>query len=118
MQMKKIQNRCIGVHQGDVSLFSDFESGGPMWTGKGPRERRYKVKFSESYKQAPAVQVAISLWDMDTDTAVRAELVAENVTADGFDIVFRTWMDSRVARVRASWTAFGELPNDDDWDVE
>ena len=46
------------------------------------------------------------------------ELVAENVTETGFDIVFRTWSDSRIARLRASWMAIGDLPFEDDWDVE
>jgi len=31
--------------------------------------------------------------------------------------VFRTWGDTRVARVRASWTAFGELPYGEEWDL-
>jgi hypothetical protein len=32
-------------------------------------------------------------------------------------MVFRTWGDSRIARVRMSWTAFGEVKSDDDWDL-
>ncbi len=115
--MKIIQNRCIGIDQGDVSLFSDFEDGGDMWTGEGPRERRLTVSFDRAFRAAPAVQVGIALWDVDTNVAFRAELVAENITATDFDLVFRTWMDSRIARIRAVWTAMGELPNDDDWDI-
>ena len=34
---------------------------------------------------------------------------------EGFDIVFRTWNDTQVARIRVAWTAIGELPNEDDW---
>ena len=104
--------------EGDVLLFSDFEDGGPMWTGTGPRERRLPVTFDTAFRSAPAVHVTISMWDVDTGSAVRAELTAENITPTGFDIVFRTWLDSRVARLRASWLAFGELPHEDDWDVD
>ncbi len=54
---------------------------------------------------------------MAAGTAFRSELVAEDITVDGFDIVFRTWNDTRVARIRAAWMAIGNLPFGDDWDV-
>lgn len=113
--MQRLSNPRTGIEQGDLGIFSEFDSGGSMWTGEGPRERRKQVSFSETYRRPPVVHVSISLWDMDTDAVIRAELVAENVTASGFDVVFRTWGDSRVARVRAAWLAIGELPFDDDW---
>jgi hypothetical protein len=31
--------------------------------------------------------------------------------------VFRTWGDTRIARVRIAWMAIGELSEGDDWDV-
>jgi H-type lectin domain len=114
-QMQRLRNPRIGIDQGDLVLFSEFDSGGSMWTGEGSRERRKQVSFREVYRQPPAVQVSISLWDMDTNAAIRAELVAENVSLTGFEMVFRTWGDSRVARLRAAWTAIGELPFEDDW---
>lgn len=113
--MKRFSNHLIGVAQGDVVLFSDFENGGEMWTGTGPRERRRAVAFDEPFKTEPAVHVGVSLWDADTATALRAEIVAEKVTRDGFEIVFRTWSDSRLARIRVAWQAIGELPHEDDW---
>lgn len=115
--MKQYSNHRIGIDQGDAALFSDFENGGEMWTGTGPRERRKKIKFSDTFRSPPAVQVTVSLWDVDTDTAVRAEVLADKITKTGFEVVFRTWLDTRVARVRVAWTAFGELPHEDDWDV-
>jgi hypothetical protein len=45
------------------------------------------------------------------------DISADMVTAEGFVIVFRTWGDTRVARVRADWLAIGGCANDDDWDV-
>ncbi|MFC3117585.1 H-type lectin domain-containing protein [Jhaorihella thermophila] len=48
---------------------------------------------------------------------IRAELVAENITPQRFEIVFRTWADTRVARLRVAWMAIGELADDNDWDV-
>lgn len=113
--MKKLQSHLIGIDQGDIAVFSDFENGGEMWTGTGPRERRCPVEFSDRFREPPTVQTTISLWDADTDAAIRAEVVAENITKDGFDVVFRTWGDTRFARVRVAWTAIGELVDPDDW---
>ena len=115
--MKKLRNHLIGVDQGDVVLFSDFQDGGAMWTGSGARERRASVRFRAAFSSVPAVQTAVTLWDVDTGAALRAEITAENITPTGCDIVFRTWMDTRVARIRVAWTAIGELPHEDDWDI-
>ena len=57
------------------------------------------------------------MWDMDQKTNQRADISAELVTPDGFIIVFRTWGDTRVARVRTDWLAIGEVRGDGDWDV-
>ena len=116
--MKRYQNHLIGVDQGEIVLFADFEDGGDMWTGSGPRERRTRVSFSSAFKNEPVVHVSVSLWDIDTSSAVRSEISTENVTEDGFEIVFKTWLDTRVARARASWIAIGELPHPDDWHVD
>ncbi|SEO78023.1 H-type lectin domain-containing protein [Salinihabitans flavidus] len=115
--MKKLQSHLIGVERGDVALFSDFDSDGEMWTGTGPRERRKKLRFSEPFRDVPSVHVTLSLWDMDSGANIRAEVTSEKVTKHGFDLVFRTWADTRVARVRMSWMAIGELPGEDDWEL-
>lgn len=115
--MKKLSTHTVGVDSGDVVLFSDYEDGGDMWTGRGQRERRRRIKFSEKYNSEPTVQLSLSLWDVDASTTMRADLQAEAVTKSGFDMVFRTWGDTRVARVRIAWTAIGEMSELDDWDV-
>ncbi len=115
--MKRIDGRRLGIAQGSVMMFSDFADDGPMWTGAGPREVRCPVRFPEAYAEAPAVIVGVSLWDLDRETNMRADLVAERVTPAGFDLVFRTWGDTRVARIRADWTALGPLIDDDLWEL-
>ena len=116
--MKRIENHLVGIDQGDVGVFAEFEEGGAMWTGQGPRERRRHVRFSEPFLSDPAVQVAVSLWDVGSGSAVRAEVMAEAITREGFDVVFRTWSDTRVARIRVAWTAIGEVAHPDQWDVD
>lgn len=115
--MKHIRSHLIGIDQGTVNLFSEFESGGEMWTGIGPRERRAKVKFEAPYLSVPAVQVSLAMLDADNETNTRADVQAENVSKSGFEAVFRTWGDSRVARVRLNWTSIGEVRDPEIWDV-
>ena len=115
--MRRLRSHIIGIDQGSVVLFSDFEDGGEMWTGNGPRAMRKKIRFTQDYLSEPIMHVSMSMWDMDQKTNQRADIQAEDVTAKGFSIVFRTWGDTRVARVRADWMSIGELRDDEDWDV-
>ena len=107
----------LGVTQGARVMFSDYADGGPMWTGTGPREERCAVEFEERFAAPPVVQVALTMWDMDHKHNQRMDISAEQITETGFELVFRTWGDTRVARVRASWTAMGPLPHEDDWEL-
>lgn len=115
--MKKLRSHLLGIDQGDVALFADFENGGAMWTGTGPRERRKSVTFSDRFRHPPSVQAHISLWDADTSAAIRAEITVEHVTEEGCDLVFRTWGDTRFARIRVAWVAMGELHDPEEWEL-
>ena len=117
-KMKRISASSLGILQGSRVLFSDFATDGVMWTGHGDRESRFHVAFPEPFRAPPAVMVGISLWDMDHRTNMRADLTAENITETGFQLVFRTWGDTRIARIRADWTAMGPLRDEDDWEID
>lgn len=115
--MQRLSHNQIGICQGSRVLFSDYVDDGPMWTGDGPREHRTAITFDTPYTLPPTVQVAMTMWDAHSNTNQRMDLSAENITKAGFDLVFRTWGDSRVARVRASWMVIGALPHEDDWQL-
>ena len=110
-------NGPIGIEQGSRVLFSDFAHDGAMWTGCGPREVRQQERFREAFVESPMVKLGISMWDIDHAMNSRVDISAENVTAEGFEIVFRTWADTRIARIRADWMAIGKARDEDDWDV-
>lgn len=114
--MKRIYASTIGVEQGSEMLFSDFDTDGEMWTGNGKRTRRVDVVFSEPFKAAPNVMVTLEMLDIDHRSNHRAETVTENITPEGFTIVFRTWGDTKIARARASWMALGGIEAEDNWD--
>jgi len=117
--MRRLEGHLVGVDAGSVVLFSDFEGGGEMWSGQGPREKRAPVAFAEAFRAPPSVFVALDMWDFDRAANLRADIRAEAVTATGFEIVFRTWGDTRIARARASWQAIGALAagDGDGWDL-
>lgn len=115
--MQHVRSHLLGLCQGTEVLFNDFADNGPMWTGEGPREARAAVRFPETFTAVPVVQVSLSMWDTGGNSNQRVDLRAENVTPEGFDLVFRTWADSRVARVRADWTAMGALRDEEGWEL-
>lgn len=116
--MLRFQNHPLGIEQDTTILFSDFKHDGEMWIGQGDREIRKEIVFREEFTAPPIVQVNVAMWDFDSATNQRGEILAEDITEVGFTLVFKTWGDTRVARLRATWTAFGALRNSDDWNVE
>ena len=116
--MKRISSGSVGIQQGTRVLFSDFADGGVMWTGQGDRESRHMISFKEKFIEPPSVMVSISMWDIDHKHTSRSDITAEKITEKGFQLVFRTWGDTRVARIRADWIALGPVRDDDEWDVD
>ena len=115
--MKRFRNHMLGVEQGDVLLFSDFENDGPMWSGEGDREHRTHIEFSEEFRSEPAVSAWFSMWDVANNDTARLDISVENVRKSGFEIVVKTWGDTKVARARAGWQAIGEARHADEWDL-
>ncbi|MFI0396060.1 H-type lectin domain-containing protein [Paracoccus jiaweipingae] len=115
--MLRFSHRAVGIQNGRETLFSDFETDGPMWAGSGPRLVRRTVVFPTAFLSPPIVHVGVSMWDSAGDCNQRGDLSVEQVTAQGFDLLFSTWGDSRVARIRVDWLAIGETIHDGDWDL-
>jgi hypothetical protein len=116
--VKRLRSHLVGFDQGSVLMFSDFEEEGPMWRSDGPREARRPVRFANAFLRPPMVHAAVEMWDFADGANLRADMRAEQVTREGFDLVFRTWGDTRVARIRAGWFAIGALRDPDDWEVD
>lgn len=115
--MRKLKSGVVGIDHGEVIMFSDFQDDGQMWRDTGPRKATAEVSFETPYTAPPHVQVSISMWDISNNTNSRADVQAEDITSTGFKIAFRTWNDTQVARIRVAWTAIGELPHEDDWEL-
>ena len=115
--MQRISKGAVGVARGAAMLFSAFEDNGPMWTQEGPRVERKQVRFSAPFLAPPVVHVSISMWDIDGASNQRADISSDRISEAGFEIVFRTWGDTRVARIRAEWLAIGPVRHDDDFEL-
>ena len=80
VHLKRLRSRLIGIDQGGTVLFSSFENDCEMWTGRGQRERRRLIKFSEPLDMPPNVQTSVSFWDMVASIVIRADDAAEAAT--------------------------------------
>ncbi len=107
----------VGIAQGNTDLFEEYTEGGDMWTGDGTRVRRTHVTFEQPFADAPAVHCSLSLFDIDYSTNMRSDISVDNITESGFDIVFSTWGNTRIARARANWLAIGQARDEEMWDV-
>ena len=70
-----------------------------------PREYVHRVEFKPALLVAPHVIASISSIDASNSFGIRAAVDVVNVSVTGFDLVFRTWSDSEVFGLSASWMA-------------
>ena len=115
--MKRIGHYAVGILQGSEVLFSDFEEGSEMWTGAGQRDHRHYVRFEEYFRDTPAVHVGFSMWDIHAGANQRVDLHTKEIDTEGFAIVFSTWSNTRVARIRVDWLAIGPVTFEEDFDL-
>lgn len=84
---------------------------GPSWSlygGSGDRYSTTHVSFGTDFNTLPTISTAIAEFDIiNTGGNYRLELITQNVTTSGFDVVFHTWGDSSIYGARAQWTAIG-----------
>jgi hypothetical protein len=79
-------------------------------TGSGERTYTTAVKFDSPFRVPPKVSLALSGQDAGASTNTRIQLIAKNITVDGFDLVYKTWFDTVLFSAWAAWTAIGLKP--------
>ena len=65
---------------------------GGMWAQTASREAGSAITFVQAYVSPPVMLVGLSMRNLDI-----------NITASSFELAFRTWFDTRLARFRANW---------------
>lgn len=71
----------------------------------GDRVVRVPVTFEAPFAKAPKVVAGIDYLDVADGPNTRLQVRAEDIRADGFTLVFRTWADTVVFGCAASWVA-------------
>ncbi|KAH6679878.1 hypothetical protein F5X68DRAFT_223703 [Plectosphaerella plurivora] len=88
------------IEVGDFALSEDHP-----WYEPRPRTVR-RVNFKRPFTNGPPrVVVWYKMFDMDSSKWWRAMAAAENVSADGFDLVVETWGDSVMFGGAVTWLA-------------
>lgn len=88
-------------------VFNHVDTDEFMWTGTGGRRVEVPISFARPFVSTPLVVLGLTGIDSSQSENLRFNLTAEDVTGQGFTIVFVTWDDTRIARASASWTAIG-----------
>jgi hypothetical protein len=79
--------------------------GWPLLTGTGERAMKVPVRFQQAFSRPPTVTVALSMFDIIQGTNIRLQVDAQEITAEGFTAVIKTWADSQVYYTILSWFA-------------
>ncbi len=72
-----------------------------------PRSFTAHVNFDTPFGNVPIVHVGISGFDIDNRDTSRLSAHASAISPTGFDLVIKTWLNTRVYKVEISWLALG-----------
>jgi hypothetical protein len=65
------------------------------------------VRFDQRFGAKPIVHLSLIGFDIDNSRNARLSLSPENITAEGFSLQIRTWLNTRMWSVEVSWLAIG-----------
>jgi len=88
-------------------VFNHVDRNEPMWSGDGDRSVRVQVQFAAPFHRPPHITIGLSGIDASRAQNLRFNIMAEEITRDGFVISFVTWDDTKIARASATWSAIG-----------
>ena len=88
-------------------MFNHVDENQPMWSGDGDREVDVEVVFAAPFQKPPHVTVGLSGIDASSGQNLRFNLLARDITREGFTLRFVTWSDTKIARASANWSAIG-----------
>jgi hypothetical protein len=100
------------LHIQTGETFNGFQqnSDWTLSTGTGVRTYRTVVEFDSPFQVPPKVSLALRGQDVEATANNRLLLTAENITVDGFELVYQTWLETLIYSVWTSWTAIGLKP--------
>jgi hypothetical protein len=97
----------VRIQSGTVIADATFD-GWSLLAGDGERVFTKQISFSEPvFLTPPTIAVALVHLDAATHVYTRISISAQDVSKNGFLLVLKTWSDSQVYGVGASWVAYG-----------
>jgi hypothetical protein len=93
--------------------YNGYVENNPDWRlhiGVGERAYTTAVQFDSPFRVPPKVSVALSGQDVDATKNNRIQVMARDITVDGFNLVYYTWADSIEYSIWTTWTAIGLKP--------
>ncbi len=107
-RLQEIESRLENGKSGfQILAHGNFEvvNDGQLKSGSGDRRMVEHISFDTPLDHVPTVYTSIAGINTDSDFNSRAQVFPENVTTEGFDLVFRTWGPSNLLFVSANWIA-------------
>jgi hypothetical protein len=98
------------IQTSEISNGHYVDNGWTLHSGSGERTFTATVKFNSPFRVPPQVSLAISGQDVGIEKNIRLQVIAKNITVDGFELTYRTWFDTVVFSAWATWTAIGVKP--------
>lgn len=95
------------IQSGDLSCDYNSCTGWTLHTGTGVRQYIKRITFPIAFSSPPKVVSNVHGFDLDYRVNSRMDVVIQNVTSTGFDVVFHTYADSIVYAVYSTWIAYG-----------
>lgn len=92
-----------GEYWGDFAWIKDHY----MHQLSGPRSVSAQIHFSKTYKKKPNVIISINAIDVDSTDNLRINAFPINIDTWGFCIKIETWGNTKIYKVKISWTSFG-----------
>ena len=72
------------------------------------REFVTHILFDAPFSNTPIVHIGLSGFDIDQRDSARISVQATAITSTGFDMRIKSWQNTRVYKVEASWIAMGQ----------
>lgn len=107
--MQKTTSPLLGMQiiTSEGEIFNHVDDNLPMWSEDGERQVSTEIEFAAPFQKPPHIHLGLSGIDSSQAQNLRFNLLAEDITVEGFRLVFRTWSDTRIGRASVNWTAIG-----------
>jgi hypothetical protein len=106
--IERITPKPLLIESGHVSGCSEKIKNWKLGEGSGPRESSLRITFANAFSDIPKVSIGLVYIDAEKGPREALELRTDNISKDGFDIIFGTWLDAHVAEIRVNWLAYGK----------